>query len=241
VTQIAFFSVRPGIRIRALPAVDPFAPNVERRVRTLWNAAARRPNARLVDGSLFSLTDPWLGESEEMTGRFTAYRYYLAQRLDPTLADTLRIRPLAVTAIVSCADGLVVGKRSTNATQDPGAWEFFPAGGLEPDCLRSDDSLDPATQVRKELREEIGIEVGEDLKLQPMWCMVENEVTDLVFRVMLSAGKAELAARFASLASSEHTAIDVVRLDHIGRRPEFGRGRFSPGSEALLERLMGAE
>jgi 8-oxo-dGTP pyrophosphatase MutT (NUDIX family) len=227
----------PG-SIRVLPPEGEFLEGpIRRRVDDLW-ARAVREREGLVDGGLFSLAGVANASSAGIAGRFVEYRYHVAQRMDPSLEAILKVRPLAVTAIVRCAEGLLIGQRPGRAIQDGGSWELIPAGGVEPDSLLPDGRIDPRRQVVKELAEETGVG-GIDLEsLQPLFWMEEGAVTDLVFTLELAMTRTLLMERFAALPAREHTAIEVVPPERV--RAELTRAdrNFSASTRALLKSLL---
>lgn len=91
---------------------------------------------------------------------FESYKLVIAMRRIPGLAQELGIRPLAVTGILTCADGIVFGRRSMNVSQGPGLWDLAPSGGL---TVRTDGLPDPIGQIRSEMVEETGISEAEIL------------------------------------------------------------------------------
>jgi hypothetical protein len=213
------------------------AAAIRNRVDTLWAAALHERGSTLTDGDLFSLLAA-IGArlSEPLIGRFVRYRYYFAQRVDPSLCAELGIRPLAVTGILFCRDGLVIGERLSTATQDGGSWELVPAGGIEMCCLLPDGQVDPRLQLEKEIREEIGVEAVDAAAFEPVLAMVEGDVTDIVFRAEIALSRAQVQSGFARLPAPEHSAIDVIEPKRVGEQLKSGR-RFSASTRALLEAL----
>jgi len=225
------------IRVSTGPEWAP-APAVLARVNAMWDCALRAPGAAFVDGELFSLSAAAGAELRgPLFGRFVKYRYYHAQRRDPALSAELRIRPLAVTGVITCRDGVVIGQRLASAGQDAGLWEFVPAGGVEPCCLRPDGCIDPRVQLEKEMREEIGLGTADIVALEPLLAMVEGDVTDIVFRTTVALDRHEIQAAFARLPAPEHAAIDVI--EPAGVQLHAPERRFSASARALLLALGG--
>jgi 8-oxo-dGTP pyrophosphatase MutT (NUDIX family) len=218
-----------------LPATTAYSAAVEQRVDELWREQTRVRGPSLVDGQIFSVGDPDAGV-DEIHGSFLAYRYYAAQRIDASLRTSLRVRPLAVTGIVRCADGLVVGQRAATSTQSPGEWDFLPAGGIDPDALLADGYIDPALQLRKELREELGVELDARAAPRPLWRMTENGLIDLVFGIELTQDRAQIERGFARLGHAEHSAIDFIAAPDVLRALRGAR-HFSASCRALLGAL----
>lgn len=232
----------PGdIHIHALagPEWAP-APAVRARVEAMWDSALRTPGAAFVDGELFSLSAAAGAELRgPLVGRFVKYRYYHAQRHDPSLSAELRIRPLAVTGVITCRDGVVIGQRLASAGKDAGLWEIVPAGGIEPCCLLPDGRIDPRVQLEKEMREEIGLGAADIAAVEPLLAMVEGDVTDIVFRTTVARDRREIQAAFARLPAPEHAAIDVIEPASV--RLHAPERRFSASARALLLALGGRQ
>jgi hypothetical protein len=201
-------------RILSLSDGPQLEAGVEARVHELWQRAVRERGAALTDRPIFSVVDELRGE---MTGRFVSYRYYLAQHLDSTLQTRLRVRPLAVTGIVRCAEGVVIGRRTATATQGPESWDFLPSGGVDADSLRPDGSIDAELQVLRELKEELGIELPSEVRPRPRWRMCEGEVIDLVFGIDVALDAREVAERFSMVGPREHTEIQIVDPASLAR------------------------
>ena len=116
----------------------------------------------------------------------------------------------------------------------------MPSGGIEPDCLGPDGYVDPLVQLRKELHEEVGVEIG-DFVPEPLAKLVEGDVTDLVFRVDLPLTSAEVEARFARLTAPEHSALAFIEVGHIRDELADHRRLLSASCRALLTMLADKE
>ena len=98
----------------------PLPPAVAETVDAIWAAElAKRPHA--FDGPMFSVTRL---DGTLITGQWTTYRRFMARRRQPTLAEALGVRPLAVTGVLRCRDGIVLGRRGDGVTQAAGAFEL---------------------------------------------------------------------------------------------------------------------
>lgn len=124
------------------------------RISEIW-ATEKAENPTLFDGPVLSVTDITKSVFTVTTMRYSAL---LAGFRDPSLRAAIGMRPLAVSGILSCPDGLVFGRRSDDVTQSPGCWELVPSGGVPP---RQDGLPDLAYQILAELQEEIGLTEAE--------------------------------------------------------------------------------
>ena len=229
----------------------PLPASLRARVDTLWNAEQARRERPLFDGALFSVDA--LDRSEHrlrVRGGFVAYRLWIAQLRDPALTPELAVRPLSVTGLLRVAEGLVFGRRSRDATQDPGAWELVPSGGIDASCrvVTGDGSarLDPRAQLLAELEEETGlvrsqveaIRAGYLARTEPD---DPGELLDLAFALTAAIDQAELQRVFekhrAASARPEYTGIAVVPDAEVPAFANPGReaGQLSPLTRALLQ------
>ena len=126
-----------------------------RDVDARWDSL-RAANPKYFDGSLLQV----LGTSRNGHGgvqihaQECSYRFYAVQKATSERAGLdCGVRPLGVKAIAVRGDEVLVGRRSSRVAFYPGAWEFVPGGGLEP-------GVAPAEMVRRELREEAGVEAA---------------------------------------------------------------------------------
>ena len=148
----------------------PSAPIPERsRTRSRPSGAAKRGAGKrsLFNGRILSL-DTY--EATCLSVRPTDYRHFFAGLQIPNLRPILHIRPLAITGIVCCRDGVVLGRRGAHLAQGAGRWEPVPAGGLE--------QPDPDAQLLRELEEELGIGPDRVTHRRPV-ALVEDGATDV--------------------------------------------------------------
>lgn len=134
------------------------------------------------------------------------YRYYAAQRRDPTLAAALAVRPLAVSGIVFCSDKVILGRRSQHVTQDTGMLELVPGGSVEAKRVRPDGAVDLAGQFLAELAEEIGVTPPAGAAPRIVG-FIEDEaesVVDAVLTLTLLETEAEVRWAHADLATNEY-------------------------------------
>ena len=204
------FSVSPLGPKFALRIIEPFQPPkaAEPRVNEIWAAEKLKRGDRLTNGLIYSLSD---SRASELVIQPAEYRYVLARRRSPDLVDAgLNIRPLAVTGILLCVDGLVLGRRSAQVASDGGLWEPAPAGGLS--------RPDPVGQVLDELREELGLEPSQ-VAHSEVCGLVEDlpsGVVDIVLRLQTSIGAKEVLNAYEALAIKEYSELAIVPPPDVG-------------------------
>ncbi|MFZ2869507.1 hypothetical protein [Zavarzinia sp.] len=224
-----------AVRIETAP--PPPAPEVLARVAALWRAEKAKRGDALFDGRLFSISRlaPPL-----VTGWLAPYSWYVAQRLDPALRAGLGLRPLGVTGIMICDEGIVFGRRASTVTTDHDLWELAPSGGVDGEFLTPDGDIDLAAQILNELTEETGLPTALVTAPPRPVALVEDGaslVTDIGLQLRLGCGAAAVRAAFAALASQEYTELAVVApadLDAFMAAADNGVGRVSRGLIDML-------
>ena len=181
----------------------PVPPDLAAAIDELWAAESRR-RPHLFDGPAISVAE--IGENR-LTLLRASYRHILAARLDAAIAVRLALRPLAVTGLLFCPDGLVFGRRGAEVTQASGAWELVPSGGVT--------STDIAAQILEELEQEVGLAAA-DVTLLPAAGLVESldsGVVDIVMPIETRLPAARIAARHQERASREYAELLICRED----------------------------
>jgi hypothetical protein len=166
------------------------------------------------------------------------YRYFVAQRRAADLHEVLKIRPLAVTGVLMCTDGVVVGRRSGKSEMDADMWELVPSGGVDQSAVEPDGRVNLERSLLTELAQEIGI-AKSDLNAPPRAIVlvedVRSHVTDIGMRLDLRWSARDVLERFASIANREYSALEAVPLHAIPAfRLKHGQS-LSPVSAALLD------
>ena len=211
--MITVHDLSPNVEVLAGSGAAAAAPEVERAVATAWQAErARRPT--LFDGTLFSV-DRF--SAARIAGRFVPYRYLVGQRARPELFESLRVRPLAVSGVLACADGIVFGRRAAGLTDDSGMWELVPSGGVDAQAADSSGRVDLRRQIMVELAEEVGLAPG-DISATEFFCAVEDSVSHTIdIGIALSSPLAADAvrARHARAGHAEYPEIQIIAGDGI--------------------------
>ncbi len=155
--------------VRETRAMPELSPALEVRVASIWQDE-RRTRPRLFNGTVFSADRITAAGIE---GHWTEYRRALAQLRAPALFDGLRIRALAVTGLLECADGIVLARREAGSVYQPGTWQSPPAGSVE---RRSGTqggghvggAVDLEAQILDECEEELGLPARDLAVLRPV-------------------------------------------------------------------------
>jgi len=210
----------------------PLPPDLADAVDALWAAElAQRPHA--FDGPLFSVTR---NDGTVIAGQWTTYRRFMARRRQPALADALGVRPLAVTGVLRCRDGIVLGRRGDGVTQAAGAFELAPAGGIAAESVGPDGRIDPVLQALAELTEEVGLGPSAIAAAEPLGLAEDPEtgVTDIIVGLWTPARFSEIALIHAQATSAEYATLALVPPDGAEAFLAFPPGAVDRLSAALL-------
>lgn len=193
------------------PALDAaLAAKVDR----IWTIEQAKRHPHLFNGRIISVDAIDQGI---ITGHVTEYKYFIAQYVNPSLYDMLRVRPLAVSGLLECQEGYVFGFRSGLNTQDQYQWELVPSGTVDIESLSPFGQMNYGTQLLTELREEIGLNSDDLVKFEP-FSLLEDETSHVVdigiyIEVMLSFD--EIKQIFLRNNNREYTELRVVAMSEI--------------------------
>ena len=208
--MITVHDLSPNVEVIAEGAAPPLpAAVLEAEVAAIWEKEKARWGERLFDGRIFSVAAL---APARISGYFVPYRWLIAQRAKPALAATLCVRPLGVSGLLVCADGIMFGRRAAGLTDDQGRWELVPSGGVNPDCADVSGRVDLGRQIRAELAEEAGLEARDATIFNP-FCAVEDgdsHVIDIGIALATPLSEHELRARHARLVSPEYSELAIV-------------------------------
>lgn len=232
--MITVHDLFPNVEVRADPGSPPLSADLEKAVATAWEAErARRPD--LTDGTLFSIER---FSADRIAGRFVPYRHRIAQRARPELAAALAVRPLAVSGLLLCADGVVFGRRADRLTDAPGKWELVPSGGVEASAADTAGRVDLRRQILAELAEEIGLDAGDVSGLE-LFCAVEDDdsgIVDIGIALASSLSAETVRRRHAERGSGEYVEIAIIAVSQVPGFVAAREGELPAVSRVLLER-----
>lgn len=232
--MITVHDLSPNIEVRANPGSPPLSADLEKAVAAAWDAErARRPG--LTDGTLFSIDH---FSADRIAGRFVPYRHRIAARARPELAAALAVRPLAVSGLLLCADGVVFGRRAAQLTDAPEKWELVPSGGVESSAADAAGRVNLRRQILVELAEEIGLDAGDVSGLE-LFCAVEDDdsgIVDISIALASSLSAETVHRRHAERGSGEYVEIAIVAVSQIPGFVAAREGELLAVSRVLLER-----
>lgn len=228
-----------ALTVHEVPPPPPPPEAILARVETLWQEERAQRGGALFEGRLFSLGRTSGSHLEVWEA---PYRWWVAQRRQPSLRALLRVHPLAVTGICHLAGGYVLAQRSARTTQDPGLWEFAPAGGVADLCRGPPPVILAERQVLAELHEELNLDEG-CLAGSPRPVFLLHDpaegVTDVAYELSLTLTPGELEDRFLKRDSREYEALRICDQEGLRRWIATDPEAVSPAARAITP-LLGA-
>jgi hypothetical protein len=223
-------------------AARELSAELETLIDSIWQSECADRVSPPVDGLIFNVTqfDPG-----QIVGHFVPYRRWIAQLRRPELRDALGVQPGSVCALSFARGSLLVGRRSDHVTQDPGAWEPVPAGGIAPEARGADGELSAAVQILMELQEEVNLSSAHVVAMAPFALVVDREtgVHDIAFELDLDVSIEQVEQSFRKREKLEVDALRAVERDRISDWIESERDALAPITPALLgaRGLIGSE
>ncbi len=222
-----------GLVVTATTELPSLDAELERRIEEIWRQEQTRRAAPLFDGELLSVVSL---ASARIETRPVAYRCFVAQRAVPSLFSHLKLRPLAVSGLMRCRDGVVFGRRAATSTQDAGLCELVPSGGVDRRALRPNGRVDVIGQLMAELREETGCSSAAVASAEP-FLLVEDTasgVIDIGIDLVLDLDAAAVLAAHRASATDEYDELQIVPVSDLGRFVEDADRPLVEVSLALL-------
>lgn len=203
---------------------------------TIWQEETQRPGAHLFDGEIVSVASV---QGNRIIGRRAEYRWLLAQSRDASIFKWSQVRPLAVTGLLFCQGGIVIGRRSKSVYQFPGLGELAPSGSVDLSTLNDNNDISLERQLMQELREEIGIDSDTVTELKPLAIVsdIESQVFDICFRLHTSLSWPQIQEAFARNASDEYESIEILPLNAIGAFLAANQQTMTPLTLAILQMI----
>ncbi|GBQ84115.1 hypothetical protein [Asaia krungthepensis] len=202
---------------------------VEAGIDEVWHdALAVHP--RLYNGRVFCLSEL---TPSRLSGFWCEYRWVLAQMRSPALASHLKLRSLAVTGLLICPDGVVLGRRNPNSLYLPGYWQGVPAGSVE--ARGEQEPVDLGAQLLAELDEEIGF--SDDVSLTPplLACEhTETHIVDIGFGIHTTRRFDLIESAWRKRANDEYDRLECHPLDALHTLETT----VLPTTRAMMERLV---
>lgn len=200
----------------------------EHRIEAIWQSARLR-HPDLYNGRVFCLSS--MSETQ-LSGFWCEYRWVLA-RMKSEPPDILQgLRPLAVTAVLLCRDGVVLGRRSRESLYLPGYWQGVPAGSVE--SRDGGEAVDLRAQLLEELTEEVGLASAVETEGPLLACEhARTGIVDLGFLIRSALDFASVEKAWAETANREYDRLTCIAYRDL---PDFSDAVL-PTTRALLDRI----
>ncbi len=207
---------------------------IDDRARDIWREEMQRRGSGLFDGEIVSVVSI---ADNRITGRRADYRYLLAQSRDPSIFRWSQVRPLAVTGLLFCQDGIVIGHLSQTVYQYPGMGELAPSGSVDMSTLGHNQQVDLRQQLMLELQEEIGITTKDVSDVQPLAVVSDNDsqVFDVCYTVRTSLQWEDIQRIFKTSGSAEYEQLELLPLNRIQDYLLANQKTLTPLTLALLQ------
>lgn len=232
--KVVLLSSLAVVRLNAGPLV--LSGDLETEVDLLWQAEQARNGKTLFNGKIFSAVEV---TSSSILGRVVEYRLLIAQRVKPNLFDVLNVRPVGVSGMFACANGVVFGRRARTMTQDGGRWELCPSGGLDTSKTALGGEVDYCAQILTELQEEVGVGPDVITEIRP-YCLVydlDSHVIDIGITLTSEILADEVVKMHRNAATKEYDELLIVPYDKVARFIEAKRTELVPVSVELLRHM----
>lgn len=221
-------ALSPEIAVTCHEAPPISDPALERGIEAIWQETLQK-HPGLYNGRVFCLSG--LAETA-LTGFWCEYRWVLAQMRSVELGARLKLRSLAVTALLICPDGVVLGRRNPSSLYLPGFWQGVPAGSVE--ARTGDETIDLRAQLLEELEEEVGLSDGVSVSGPFLACEHDTtHIVDIGFAIHAGQDFAAIKAAWRARANDEYDALECHPWHEIAPLTS----RVLPTTRALLERL----
>lgn len=199
----------------------------KRLIQSIWDKEQERKEGKLHEGAILSVIS---FDQKSLTGQFVPYKYFLAQKCDPSLKPDLKIVPVSLSGITYLQDQLIVAKRAAWVAQFPGCYELAPSGGIRPPSGDLTE-VDMKLQLLDELKEETGID-SSSIKSVKYFALIRDNKEDAIELC------AEIQLRSTGLilsSSSEYTQVMTIATSEIADFAKEYAAEFVPLSLVLLK------
>lgn len=226
--MVVWHELRPDFRFVIIDRPQAIPPDLNERVDKIWRAKLADNPRGLYDGPIHAM----LGHTPEaVTCYRTSYRYLAACRQDASLAAGLLLDAIGVTGILTCRDGLVLGRRAQGVASNQGRWELAPAGSLSQES--------PRAQLMEELWEELGIPESrvESAEATGITYDADDRVFDLLLRLHVPLTEPEVRGAYLKHGSAEYSELAIVPCSMIAEFVAEHRDSLVP---IVVPALIGA-
>lgn len=208
--------------------------HIDELANDIWREEVERQGSHLFDGEIVSVVSI---DGNRIVGRRADCRWLLAQSKNNSIFKWSQVRPLAVTGMLFCQEGVIIGHRSKSVYQFPGMGELAPSGSVDLSTLSSDSQISLKQQLMQELREEIGIDIDSVIEVKPLAVVSDtaSQVFDVCFTVRTSLSWSDIQNIFQQSGSAEYDRLELLPIIDIPRFLQISQSNITPLTLALLQ------
>ena len=201
------------LRIRSEGDAPPLPPEISKIVDALWEESVSH-NPRLFDEQIFSFLKY---DNYSIEGHFAPYRRLRAVSSNPTLRDEIKLRPLAISGVAKCPDGIIVGKRAASVSSMCGQWEFCPSGGINAEHVSTTGDVDFYSLILSELLDEVGIpkDFVKSIGISEGYENISSGLLDLIADMEIDLSSDQVINLHKMNATNEYDEIRVIKEKDI--------------------------
>lgn len=227
------FELSPNLTVIDTGEELNISPSAQEKVSSIWSREKENRGDDLFEGRIFNVTEI---TRETLTGFYIDYSVFLAQYCESGLFEDLAVRSLTVSGFVTCEQGVIVGLRNENLTQDAGLWELVASGGVDETVRLDDGTVDIHEQFLNELCEEINLPVESVSELSSLVLLEDSEthVCDIVLEARLSVGADILYPLFNECGCEEYVEIDIIPEPSIKSFVQLMNSSITPATLEIL-------
>ena len=178
-------------------------------IDNIWNEYQKNNKYSGSNGKILSVD---IISNSKITLKIIEYKFFYAKIKNPRLLKKIKIQPLAVSGILVCNDGIVIGKRSDTCLQNPSSWELVPSGGLDLKIQKTKNKINFTDQILIELFEEIGIEKKYVVNILPFCYLFDkkSKVYDIGIEIITNLSFKDIKKKFSKVQVNEYTNLKLL-------------------------------
>jgi beta-phosphoglucomutase-like phosphatase (HAD superfamily) len=201
------------LRIRSEGDAPPLPAEISKIVDTLWDESVSH-HPGLFDEKIFSFLK---FDSNAIDGHFVPYRRMRAVSSKPALRDQIELKPLAISGVAKCSDGIIIGKRAVSVSSTCGLWEFCPSGGINAEHVSTAGDVDFYSLILSELLDEVGIpkDFVKSIRISEGYENVFSGLLDLIADMEIDLSSDQVISLHKKNATEEYDEIRVIKEKDI--------------------------
>ena len=202
------------LKLHLLKGEKRYPQYIENRVELEWEKAEKK---NIFNGNVYSLIKYELIEDElHYWLQKTDYKHFWATnlQLSNSLKSTDLASILAVCAVIETSDSkIIIGKRSSKLAESKSVWHVI--GGSIDQISKSETAFNA---IRKEMREEIGLESDDIEKVECIGLGRNNKISkpEFLFYVICNITSEKLKSKMSiAIDIDEHTEYRFIEKNNI--------------------------